>query len=166
MTCLRLRGCQAQTARMVLFPAEMPKQPASTLATGGKFHKMNYCTHNRSGFGGFGGFVLLSFLLFMGYQYLADYNSQRWPELTGKIVRTELTQESRRSGRYSSYTEYVPVVEYLYVVNHATHVGTSRLRGFRTQMEALNFLDGYRKGTHVQIHVDPHNSNASALAHG
>ncbi|MBC7997118.1 MAG: DUF3592 domain-containing protein [Leptolyngbya sp.] len=127
---------------------------------------MNYCTHDRSGFGGLGGLIFLGFLVFIGYQYFSDKISQRWPEVTGKIVRTELTQQRRQSGRYSSYTEYVPVVEYLYVVNHATHVGTSQLRAFNTQMEALNFLEGYRKGTRVQIHVNPHDSKASALAHG
>lgn len=113
------------------------------------------------------GLLLVGLLIFGAYQLFQFVDTKTWPEVTGKVTNVRVEESHQyRPRRYGSnyYTEYTPVVEYVYLVDHVSHEGSTNLQTFLSRREAENHANmQYRKGQHLQVLYNPKNHAWSSL---
>ncbi len=113
--------------------------------------------------------LLVGLVIFGGYKILSSFDTHDWPEVTGKVTSVEIWENDYVSPRGSRYNyvrkhEYVPVVNYVYLINHVSYEGKSSLQGFDSRHDAVGHgASWYRKGSPIQVLYNPQNPKLSSL---
>lgn len=99
--------------------------------------------------------VLGGLILF--YLYFDNHN---WPEVSGRVVATKTAQDGTRK-------RYYCIVQYLYVVDHASHLGEVTIgQPYRYEDAARNYLNSqtqYYVGQHLRVVYNPIQPESSSL---
>ena len=114
------------------------------------------------------GLLIVGLFVFGGYKILCSFDTHNWPEVTGKVTGYEIWENEYLNPRagYNNVRkhEYIPVVKYVYLIDHVTYEGKSSLQGFETRNDAVGHAASwYRKGTKVQVLYNPENPKATSL---
>jgi hypothetical protein len=111
----------------------------------------------------------LGITIFGGIKLLQAYESENWPQVEGKIVKSEIKIGERRDeGR--TYTVYSPAIEYKYVVNDEEYSNNQISSGFdqssRSRSSAESRLRPYPLNSSVNVYYNPEAFHDSRLEVG
>jgi len=106
---------------------------------------------------------LVVFAFLLGPQIIQSFNSMQWPEVSGKVVGTRIVPTY--GGRYR--TRYAVKVDYVYVIQHVSYEGETRLRDFYLQSEAQSWVQTqYWHNQGITVYYNPNNHKDSTITRG
>ncbi len=112
--------------------------------------------------------LLVVLVVFGGYKILSGFDTHNWPEARGKVTSVEIWENDyvylRYRYRVTRNHQYIPVVNYVYLIDGVSYEGKSNLEGFESRKEACGYAASwYRKGTPLQVLYSPANPKVSSL---
>ena len=112
-------------------------------------------------FGGIGLYMLLAYFR----AYLQTNYSQRWPNVDGQIVTSEVLHQTSSSSHGVSSTTSEPHVEYTYSVNGQTYQGRHIDFGLTisNSSDAKKVVRHYPVGAIRKVFYNPHNPSEAVL---
>ena len=112
----------------------------------------------------FGGIGLLMLLTYFR-AYLQTNYSQRWPNVDGEIVTSEVLHQTSSSSHGVSSTTFEPHVEFTYSVNGQAYQGKHIGFGLTisSSTDARNVVHRYPVGATRKVFYNPHNPTEAVL---